>query len=258
MDTSEAPRLLAKQSRPLIDKDRHFVLGWLPKSACTTLYLWFASVGGFLPQVLAHHSFPHRHRNEVLLKSQRYREALRAYTPDFRFIKVIRDPYMRAVSIFRHAIAFGFANADLHARFGPSVDSQHGVSFQQFLDLLANLDMTAANPHYRPQLHPFEQHRRAGKIINISRSNLLTELAVLEKTNGWPATDFANSEWFKKIENTRSETVGQEGEPLDRAMLSHGSHRHAFPSYAQLLTPEARRKIEYIYARDFEAYAAYL
>jgi hypothetical protein len=258
MDVPEARRLLAKPSRPLIDKDRQFVLGWSPKSACTTLYIWFASIGGFLDEVLAHHWFPHKHRNEVLLRSAGYREALRAYTPDFRFIKVIRDPYMRAASIFRHAVGFRFADADLHARFGPGVDSQCGVSFQQFLDLLAGLDMTTANPHYRPQLHPFEQHRRADKIINISRSDLLAEFAVLEKTYGWPPTDFANSEWFRKIENTRGETPGQEGEPLDRAMLSHGSHRRAFPGYAQLLTPEARRKIERIYARDFEAYAPYL
>jgi hypothetical protein len=251
-------RLLAKPPRPLIDKDRQFVLGWSAKSACTTAYVWFASVGGFLDEVLAHHWFPHKHRHEVLLKSGRYREALCAYTPDFIFIKIIRDPYMRAVSIFRHAIARCFADADLHARFGPGVDSQCGVSFQQFLDLLANLDMTKAELHYRPQLHPFEQHRPADKTINISRSNLLAELAALEKTYGWPSTDFANSEWFRKIENTRSEALGSEGEPLDRAMLSHASHRRAFPSYAQLLTPEARHKIEHIYARDFEAYAPHL
>jgi hypothetical protein len=51
-----------------------------------------------------------------------------------------------------------------------------------------------------------------------------------------------------------------EGKDLDHAPFNRRqvAHLNQFPSYAQLLTPEARAKIEAIYKVDFDAYRDYL
>jgi hypothetical protein len=111
----------------------------------------------------------------------------------YRIVRIIRDPYSRAVSIFRHALTTGFAD-DALARVG--VDFRQGVSFRQFLDFAAAQNMRSVNLHLRPQVHSYERSCKPDTVINISNTDLFEQLNALEQRMGWPATDFKSIEWL--------------------------------------------------------------
>src|SRR5437763_9167730 len=90
--------LLRLTPRPLIDAGKKVIVLWSPKSACTTTYVWFSHLAGFLDDVAKHPAgFPHRHRIEVYMKSDRYRQAIESDIRDFHVVRILRDPYSRAV-----------------------------------------------------------------------------------------------------------------------------------------------------------------
>lgn len=195
---------------------------------------------------------------EVFRTSERYRDSVGAYAPDFHVVRIIRDPYERTASIFRKALIDGFADRDA-ALAGLSFDS--GVSFHMFLLMLERLDMETVDTHYRPQFHRFERERRPDTIINISRSDLFAELNALEKRMHWPVTDFPALAWFHAYERARcTPPHPNSGADLFRTTIARGkpAAQTPFPEYASLLTPQAKTRIESIYCDDFSAYSGLL
>jgi len=252
---------IGAQPRPLINCDRKIVVIWSPKSACTTAYVWFSQVSGFAEDVRKHHAWPHRHRTEVFNHSELYRRGLRSDLSDCRIVRIIRDPYSRAVSIYRHALRTKFAEEDMESFSGGRLDADKGYSFQQFLDLLEYLDMSSCDMHYRPQFHPFEKVRRPDKFINISTQDMFAELNAFEASAALPQTDFKSLDWLHQLEGRRKANAAEiEGDKLDEVSVSRRDVKvlNRFPSYDQLLTPEARARIEKIYRTDFEAYGEIL
>src|SRR5579871_1911293 len=248
--------LLAWPPPPLVDQERRLIVVWSPKSACTAVYVWFASVCDFLDEVEEYGS-PHRHRMEVFRRSQRYFDSRDCYSSGFIVIRIIRDPYIRTASIFREAFAGDYADRDA-ARFG--LDFGRGISFEQFLSLVESLDMTVADTHFRPQFHPFEHEREPDVTINVSRQELFSELNHLEQRMRWPRTNFASLGWFHAFEKSRHPVPDQAVADAYNAVIARGSppENTPFPKYESLLVPEARKRIETIYRADFEAYGEYL
>jgi hypothetical protein len=246
--------------RPMINPGKNLIVLWSPKSACTTAYVWFSHVSGFLPQVRKYANWPHKHRQEVYDRSEFYRSAVDGDLSASRIVRIIRDPYSRAASIYRHALQTRFADKALAFYRDADLSFDTGVSFQQFLDFVATLDMSEVDIHFRPQFHPFENTRKPDDIINISRQDLFEALNGFERSAGWTETDFAQFDWLHGLEGKRkAKQTPLDGDALDRvAYTRQDAKSGAFPSYAQLLTPEARAKIEAIYKVDFDAYRDYL
>jgi hypothetical protein len=242
---------------PLVDRERRLVVLWSPKSACTAAYVWFASVCGFLDQVRQYES-PHHHRMQVFRTSRRYLDSIVADTSDFHVVRIIRDPYARAVSIFREAFVGNYADRDA-ALVNLNFDA--GVSFHMFLLMLERLDMENVDTHYRPQLHPFERARKPDTIINISKADLFSELNAFEERSDWPVTDFAAMEWFHAYERARrAPPPAIYGRDMFKTPIARGNPpaQTPFPDFACLLAPEAKARIKSIYRDDFDAYRGFL
>ena len=244
--------------RPLVNTDAGLTVLWSPKSACTTTYVWFAHVSGFSNEVREYAAWPHKHRQEVFNLSALYERSILGDHMSNKVLRVIRDPYSRAVSIYRHALQTHFADSEVAKFQGGAHSLDRGMSFQDFLDMLATLNMQAVDIHFRPQYHPYEEVRKADVVINISKQDLFTELNRFEEQNGYPRTNFSDLDWLKKLEHKRK--AGQDemqGDALDTVAFNKNqvSKLHQFPRYDQLLTPEARQKIESIYKIDFDAYS---
>ena len=252
---------LTRGPTPLINKDKKLIVLWSPKSACTTTYVWFSHVSGFSDEVKAYDAWPHHHRREVYERSKFYVESVEADHADFRVLKVLREPYSRAVSIYRHALQTPFADKDIEVCSHGKISRFTGYSFQYFLDMLASFNMRRVDVHYRPQLHPYEELRAPDRVINISKQDLYSELSDFETSVGRPPTDFKNLTWLHRLEGQRKAKQEQmPGDALDTvAFTTHQVVKLGqFPSYDQLLTPEAKQKIETIYKVDFDAYREYL
>jgi hypothetical protein len=254
-------RLLRFNPQPLLDPEKRFIVMWSPKSACTTAYVWFSNLCGFLDEVaevVESGGFPHRHRIKVYMHSHRYRDTIKTDTRDFHVVRIIRDPYSRAVSIFRHALATGFADA---AAGRAGLDFEQGVSFRQFLEFAASQNMRNSNPHLRPHVHRYERHHKPDTVINISKMNMFQQLNALEQRMGWPMTDFESLEWLHRLESSRRPDCEPfEGEHVDEVPIVRGRppRNTRIPSYAQLLTPAAKSLIKRIYRVDFETYRDFL
>jgi hypothetical protein len=251
--------VLDARSRPLLNPDNGMMVLWSPKSACTTVFVWFAGTIGRLDEVRAFGS-AHRYRMQVYRKSDLYQRGLERPPGDYRIVRVIRDPYQRAASIYRHALKTPFfMNKQLKA-VPAALDRSAGFSFLQFLDYLEGLDLETANTHLRVQRHLVESEHRPEFIINISRQDLFTELNKVEEAFGLPRTDFHEMEWLHERESGRKAKPGAfEGGAADDFPFDKdaASGLKPWPDYGALLTPRARARIEKIYAGDFEAYAAY-
>ncbi|WP_373506290.1 sulfotransferase family 2 domain-containing protein [Aestuariivirga sp.] len=251
---------LTDSPRPMINVRKQLMVLWSPKSACTTCYVWFSHVSGFLPQVRKYATWPHKHRMDIFEKSKLYNESVDSDLSGIRSVRIIRDPYSRAVSIYRHALQTRFADTALAKYQSGKWSIDEGMSFQQFLDFVATLDMSAVDIHFRPQYHPYEAQHQPSHIVNISKQDLFEGLNTFERDAGMPLTDFKAFSWLHDLEGKRkAQHVPLVGDNLDkmnfnRKIVADGQ----FPSYNQLLTPEAKQKIEAIYNKDFSAYRDYL
>jgi hypothetical protein len=253
--------LVTISPRPMLNATKNLIVYWSPKSACTTVYVWFSHLSGFLPQVRDYAKWPHRHRQDIYDRSRLYHESIEADLAGSHAIRIMRDPYSRAVSIYRHALQTRFADAPLSGYLNGARSFEAGISFLDFLDFVATLDMSKVDMHFRPQYHPFEREKPAARVINVSRTDLFEGLNAFERDTGMPLTDFKSFGWLHDLEQKRkAQTSEVQGESLDRmAFTRHQVEKLGiFPNYSQLLTEEARRKIELIYKSDFDAYRNYL
>lgn len=256
-EDKDVPGLL--RTPPLINPDRRIMVYWSPKSACTSVYVWFAALGGFVDEVQSFNAkAPHQHRTKVFNRSAFFQRGIGMDPAELRVVKVLRDPFDRAVSIYRHALKTGFAEGDMGAFSGGRLTAAGGYSFHQFLDLVEALDLGRANIHYRPQLHVHESVRRPDRIINISKEDMFGALNDFAVSCGLAPVDLADFDWLRAIEHGRkAKSQPVEGEGVDFMSFDQQAALGAapFPTYAQLLTPAARERIRQIYRVDFEAYA---
>jgi hypothetical protein len=204
----------------------------------------------------AYHKWPHRYRIDVYYRSAGYQDAVSGDLTGFKLVRVVRDPFDRAVSSFRHALRFGVADQDFAVLMGRRNVAEAGASFGDFLDLLEGLDVRTCNEHFRLQRHPVEDALPVSHFINVSREDLFTRLNQVESDIGLPMTDFDEMTWMHRLQAKRSRserdvaTINAYALPFTRVQARNGP----WPSYDALLTPTARERIARLYAADIAAY----
>jgi hypothetical protein len=244
---------------PWLAPDSSLLIVWSAKSACSLTYTWYLSHIGQLDDYLASGESPHEYRGKRYLNSDAFRRGRRRMLDDYRIVHILRDPYLRAISSYRHALATGFADKRFLA-LDPDVNRQSGFAFSQFLDFLDMLDPERWNAHYRQQLHPIERIKPADYVINISKVSYPGVLNDLEEELGLPRTDFGRfGQILKTEERRRAKTKAFARDVADQPLSAAAARgRGPWPDYEQFLTVPIRRRIERLYAADFEAFAPYL
>jgi hypothetical protein len=253
-------RALRVGPRPLLDPDRKLMVVWSPKSACTTTFVWFLGLIGKIEEARAYHKWPHTYRIDKYYNSELYERGTKVPLNEYRMIRVIRDPYSRAVSSYRHAVGTQFAEEMLR-QYDPSIDrKQGGFSFWTYLDFLSTVDMRTTNVHQSYQYHPIEAFFRPFEVINVTRQNLFEQLNAVEERLGWARTDFGAIEWIRESEDHRKASIGEfEGAADDVPLnMAAAKGKLPWPSSAALLTPRAKERIAQLYHVDLEAYRQYL
>ena len=116
---------------------------------------------------------------------------------------VIRDPFLRAVSSYRHVLATALADKRFLTFDGGALNRRDGFSFNRYLDFLETLDLARTNLHHRQQLHRIERIKPPDRVINISKGQFFDELNHLEEEHRIPRTDFASLDWVLGVEERR-------------------------------------------------------
>jgi hypothetical protein len=253
---SKLARLLVVRPKPLIHPAARMILVFSAKSASTNSVIWFLNQLGHAPAAADYNPWPHRYRNEVYYLSKLYRDALGMDLTGFSLVRIVRDPFERAASSFRHALMVGYADGEMARMLGcgkPAVTAR-GYSFSEFIGMLEQSDLNTCNPHYRLQRHPIEDAIPVRHLINITTQDLYQRLNEVEADLGLPRTDFGKLDWLEQtssaIKAQRSASENAYRERLTRQAARLGP----WPTTRALLTPEARARLAKLYAVDISSY----
>lgn len=238
------------------------MLIWSPKCACTATTIWFFHKAGLYEEARAYNNWPHRYRIAVYYRSDDWLRGCGEDLSDYRILRVIRDPYQRAVSSYRHALATGYYNDRARSLLGRAIDRDMGYSFDEFLDCIGKRDLSVAmsNAHHAEQFHPIETMVTPTDVINISRQDLFSELNRIEESMALERTDFAAIEWFHSTEtgSRKAKTEPFEGDAAARRFNRRDAARGPWPTIEAFLNERACARIRRLYSADFKAYGAYL
>lgn len=248
-------RLLWTGSPPLIDPRYRIIVVFSEKSACTNVSIWFFTQLGHATAARDFHYWPHEYRRKVYYHSRLYRDALRSDLSEFKVIRVIRDPYDRAASSFRHAVRFDLLDDDINRKVGRRSMMRDGLSFSEFLSVLEQTDLRSCNPHFSPQRHLMEDTFKVDYLINVSNENLSQRFNQIESELGLSRTDLERDPWVKRLRKHNRPARELDGIDLDTRRLTRDEARNGpWPRHGDLLTPDARKRIAKLYSRDFESY----
>jgi hypothetical protein len=246
---------------PLLHPDKSLLVLWSAKSACSLTFVWYLKTVGLLDDYRASGFAPHEYRGKHYLESDVFARGRRKLLDDYYVVHVIRDPYLRAVSCYRHVLARGFADKRFKAFEDGALDRHRGFSFSRYLDFLETLDLARTNLHHRQQLHQLERIKSPDRVINVSKGSFLQELNLLERELSLPLTNFADLGWLlKQEERRRAKTTAFDGDGVaDLPLNAAAAAGHApWPNYEQFLAKPMRRRIERLYAADFKAFGQYM
>jgi hypothetical protein len=255
---SEMGRLILEHPHPLIDPRSRMVVLYSAKSACTNVLIWFLHHLGHAEAARDYHGWPHQYRDHVYYQSLLYRQvATSRDLKTFTVVKVVRDPFKRVASSFRHVVRHSVLRDGIGRKLRDTQIEKHGLSFASFLDFLEATDLTRCNPHYSLQRHAIESKLRVKHLINVSKEDLFGRLNDVERDLGLPVTNLAQSPWVKKLEERHHQDDADLGDPesvYTQRLTREQALRGPWPSYDTLLTPTARERIAKLYAADIKAY----
>jgi hypothetical protein len=263
---SSVADLLRRPPEPLINPLEGFGVLWSAKSGSKAAKFWYFARIGLLGEAADFpepgRPRPHQFQNEVVNNRTFYREWLESTDPtQLAWLRVIRDPYNRAISSYRHALRHGYENSRIKHCLGLKI-TERGLSFVEFLDYLLAIDITDCNLHHSQQWHPIEQHVTLRKVVNLDKEQLLDALEAFEEALGLPQLDpdireRMLEEWGRDSKRYHKRLDAETGSSAN-VIFTPDEAGGAWPSYEAFLSHDTRRKIEQIYAKDFAAYADFL
>ena len=148
---------LLEPPQPWLNPDRSLLVVWSAKSASSLTFIWYLATVGLLDDYRASGMSSHEYRGKRLARSDVVQRGRSKLLDDYWIVHILRDPYLRAVSSYRHALATGYADKRIGPRSGGSLDRKEGFSFARYLDYLETIDLRGANVHHRLQLHRVER-----------------------------------------------------------------------------------------------------
>lgn len=253
---TEMGRLLWAAPQPLINPHAKLLVIFSQKSACTNVAIWFFHHLGHATAARHFNLWPHAYRSNVYYFSELYRKAYGLDFSKFKVVRVVRDPYERAVSSFRHVLRYRFADAAIAKRVRYRNIATKGLSFSAFLDFLETQDLTDCDPHYSLQRHPIEDRLPVHHLINVSTQDLYMRLSEVETDLGLTQSNIAGHPWVRRLRqhNRPAKELSGVTDAYTQLFTREHAHKGPWPRDEALLTPQARERIDRLYAVDIDAY----
>jgi Sulfotransferase family len=247
---TELGQLLWTTPRPLIHPGSEMMVVFSQKSACTNVVIWFLHHLGHMKVARDFHQWPHAYRCEVYYQSDLYRNAYDLDLTKFKLIRIVRDPYERAVSSFRHVLRFDEIAGPL--RYRSMVE--RGLSFAAFLDFLEKTNLSNCDPHFCIQRHPIEDKLPVQHLINVSKEDLFKRLNEVEVDLGLPQTNLSWCDDIRWHNRPEQRHLPDDSDFYTRRFTRDEAQNGPWPSCDAFLSPEARERIGRLYATDIRAY----
>ena len=245
------PAFAPLSDQTLIDAKHGIGVIWSAKCACTKVVLWYFKLIGLLDAAMFFHPFAHKYRINVLYSSRQYLEWMR--TSDWRrfsWYQFCRDPVSRALSSYRHNLAYGYADKTISRLLGKEVSALQGYSLVEFLHYVEKLNLDKCDHHLRLQRNQISDFVDV-KIINIDESDMFEQMNVIERQIGLPVTDFASHEAFRKDDLRRAKIAIKRNYSASD-VLSKADAKGMWPVDSSVLDSGTLEWIKRLYARDMQ------
>jgi len=173
----------ASQPKPVLNIDKKLATFFSAKSGCTFAVKWFFYQIEHLKVALDFHHFIHNYRDEVYMKSDIFKRSeanfVKTKGANYLKIKVVRNPFERAVSSYMHFLGMIKANhKEINRNFGIGYEKLD-YSFSEFLNLLSDIDINACNVHWNQQFQVIERKLKFDYLISLKDS--IEKLKEIEK-----------------------------------------------------------------------------
>lgn len=239
------------QLRLAFIEGKRLAIMWSPKAACSTVIKWVLHQNGVLDQALSYGRWIHKYRRDIYQKSAGYlRECKEFQAGDYYLVKVVRDPYARAVSSFLAAYRFKYADERISQFLGDEFDVERRFSFRQFVGFLKSEDLHSCNPHYRLQATSRElapiNRLKPDRVIQIE-SGLEKNLAEIESEFGLARTNFHDPNFTSPHHTHYTAMSG----PLCDAVGFDPKYAPRPPAFYDRSLAEA---VHFLYRQDFKCY----
>ncbi|MCG8634384.1 MAG: sulfotransferase family protein [Desulfobacterales bacterium] len=245
------PYQVLTRNPPLIDPCRKLAVFWTPKAGCTFITKWFFSQAGLLDEALQYHPFVHKYRIQVYQQSRAHSKGVKDFLRHpgrYKIIKIVRDPYQRAVSSYLHTNKHSYADAALAACLRREINAAHRFSFREFLHFLAGVDIHDCNPHYKAQVHHLELTKGIVPDYILNLENAVGELAGLERD-----LDLHNT-GVEKLVASGHHTIRRPWSGFAGDRVFNMATGLAVPEADAFYNPELRQQVAYVYREDFRRY----
>ena len=239
---SYRPVIHPKEITALFDPVHHVVMDWSPKVGCTVLTKMFFRQMGLLEEALAWHSWVHEYRMHVFSKKQPTRLEDILSPANYTF-KVVRNPYLRAVSAYVHTMKKEVMHAPVA---GVLRTKDADISFRQFVDFLSKSDLLTCDPHYALQKKYFE-FEHPGCFKKIVHLEKLEEGIREVNAEGHQHFDLSGL-----TSHHHTEVTDDPG--YDVSDLKWSRIANSIPPHHAFLNPELTQVLFALYRDDFEDY----
>lgn len=255
----------AKWRVPLHHPDFPLVLLYSEKAGCTSFTKWFLFQIGKLEEAERYHRWIHRYRTSVLIEQPGYKaEAVRLVGSGRKpVIKLVRNPYTRAVSSFLHVLKVARKKDPERwerkliaaARKGPGKPESAvpAMSFRDFLRVLpaSGTALGEINSHIARQHMPAEDGR-VTRIIKVER--FAEDIRGIEAEFGLATSPVESLSESHHHRTSLQDRVADGGCTADLEITSEQVRQGRVPAYDSLYDEETRALVRTCFAIDFEAY----
>ncbi len=269
-DNEEVPQVLLTGRQPLHAPDFPLALLFSPKAGCTSFTKWFFFQTGKLEEALAYAAWIHRYRTDVWMRQKGYAaESLRLLqTRERPIVKLVRNPYDRAVSSFLHTVrGAGHSSGGtgwerllvqaIRERAGRPNGEVLRLSFRDFLRHVAAVGTAVGkiNGHVARQYLPGEE-AFISRVIKLE--NFVPEIRRLETEYGLreaPLEELSSSvHHISSGDQTAVGAFSSRRAPADMQIGRSRVLRSDLPSYGDFYDAETERLAHECFAADFEHY----
>jgi hypothetical protein len=224
------------------------VLYWSPKAGCTTLFKWFLYQIDLLDEALNYDPWVHNYQ-QFMKSKQEYWDELKAALPYKDAYKLVRNPYMRAVSGYLMLIQFmPSILEDVLEELHQDRHSPKGLSFKQFLYYLKNkgVGYGQVNSHFAVQYRDGEETYIDGYLY---LEDLAADLRKLERKYVLKECDLS------RLTESHHHFKPQMIHVGSYADISFTDPTYpVYPTYDSFYDRETRKLVKQLYKKDFKKY----
>lgn len=248
--------------KPLFHPNLPIVIYWSAKSGCSAVTKWFFYQLNLLEEAYKYSYWVHNYRHEVFQKTKDYDSLLieKIYNRESLIIKVVRNPFSRAVSSY-FALNTFFENNRNFDKFQNeerkkilnylAIGNSQKLSFS-FREFIAYLETEKRkNIHFLPQTHPSERT----KLVKIDRliklENLQEDLMDIQNELSLKKIDcerIFKSHHHVKYKNANNKFCGDYLFPYKR------STNYIIPRYQSFYDQKLQDSVYKLYLEDFQRY----